>query len=149
MKNQTTCFTGHRDISANERDTIQKRLESELVKLIQQDVTQFCAGGALGFDTIAAQTVLSLKEDYPQIKLIMVLPCREQTKRWSESDIKIYNHILQKTDKVVYTSEHYHRGCMHVRNRQLVDNASLLHSVSEREYRRHGIHCQLCFGKRT
>ena len=36
--------------------------------------------GALGFDTIAAQAVLSVKETYPEVKLILVLPCENQTK---------------------------------------------------------------------
>ena len=36
--------------------------------------------GTLGFDTLAAQCVLSLKNQHPHIKLILVLPCITQTK---------------------------------------------------------------------
>ena len=52
MKKQTCCFTGHRHIPENELLQIQKRLESEIINLINQGVTEFRAGGALGFDTM-------------------------------------------------------------------------------------------------
>lgn len=84
----------------------------------------FGAGGALGFDTLATQCVLSLKKQYPHIKLILVLPCITQTKGWSKNDIAIYEEIKSQADKVVYTSQEYTRGCMHKRNRHLVDNSS-------------------------
>ena len=47
-----------------------------------------------------------------------------QTRGWSQEDIEIYDDIKQKADKVVYTSQEYTRGCMHKRNRHLVDNSS-------------------------
>ena len=61
---------------------------------------------------------------YPDIRLILVLPCFSQTRGWSQEDIEIYDDIKQKADKVVYTSQKYTRGCMHKRNRHLVDNSS-------------------------
>ncbi|MEE1491995.1 MAG: SLOG family protein, partial [Massilioclostridium sp.] len=65
MKNQTCCFTGHRDLPPQKLPYIQKRLEQELLQLIHQGVRYFGAGGALGFDTLAALTVLRLRETYP------------------------------------------------------------------------------------
>lgn len=123
MKQQTCCFSGHRIISANKRAEVQKHLEHEILNLISQGVQYFGAGGAFGFDTIAALTVLKLKRKFLHIKLIMVLPCKEQTKGWDDKDIKIYNQILTFADKVVYTSEQYYNGCMHKRNRHLVNNS--------------------------
>ncbi len=123
MKNQTCCFTGHRSIPLSERRKIQKRLEAEVVRLILGGVRYFAAGGALGFDTLAALTILHLKKTYPNIYLILVLPCKEQTRNWPDKDKKIYNQILSKADKVTYTSEHYYDGCMQKRNRHLIDNS--------------------------
>ena len=125
MNTETCCFSGHRNILENEYSAIQKRLENEIITLIHQGVRYFGAGGALGFDTMAALAVLQLRKKYPQIKLILVLPCKEQPDRWSERDKKIYNQIRDAADKVVYTSEYYHRGCMHKRNRHLVDNSGI------------------------
>lgn len=124
MKENTCCFTGHREIPLLKRNHIQKRLLEEIEKLIEQGVIYFGAGGALGFDTMAELAVLNLKQKYPQIKLILVLPCPEQAERWSENDKKVYEDIKARADKVVYTSEHYDRGCMFKRNRHLVDNSS-------------------------
>ena len=64
-----------------------------------------------------------IKEKYPQIKLILVLPCKDQTRGWYDSDIKKYNEILSRADKVVYIAERYYDGCMLKRNRHLVDNS--------------------------
>lgn len=47
---------------------------------------------------------------YPDIKLILVLPCKNQTRGWKETDIQKYEWIKSKADKVVYTSEHYYNG---------------------------------------
>lgn len=99
------------------------RLKSAIVKLIEQGVVYFGAGGALGFDTMAAQVVLELKNKYPKIKLILVLPCKTQTRGWAEANVAVYESIKASCDKYVYTSEEYTRGCMHKRNRHLVDNS--------------------------
>jgi len=125
MKDKTCCFTGHRKISFLQAAAIRRGLEQAVEASIQKGYLYFGAGGALGYDTIAAQTVLKLREKYPQIKLILVLPCRTQTRGWKQADIDEYERIMAAADKVTYTSEEYTRGCMHKRNRHLVDNSSL------------------------
>ena len=84
------------------------------------------AGGAVGFDTIAALNVLRLKEKYNNIRLHLVLPCsnEEQTKNWTAEQKYEFKCILARADSFEYTSEHYHRKCMGVRNAQLVKNAT-------------------------
>lgn len=124
MDGMTCCFTGHRKIPPDQYDAICGRLRLEIVKLIEQGYCYFGAGGALGFDTMAAQAVLELKNVYPQIKLILVLPCKTQTRGWDETDVEIYEGIKAQSDKVVYTSEEYTRTCMFKRNRHLIDNSS-------------------------
>lgn len=121
----TACFTGHRTLPEENPPEIAERLENALIALIEQGYCYFGAGGALGFDTLAAQTVLRLRERYPHIRLILVLPCRNQTRGWPQADIDIYEEIKRRADKVTYTSENYFRGCMQKRNRHLVDNSSV------------------------
>ena len=125
MRNRTVCFTGHRKIPQEHFDTLAQRLKTILVQLINEGYVYFGAGGALGFDTLAAKTVLDLKTEYPEVRLILVLPCLSQTRGWSARDIEIYEEIKSKADKVVYTSQEYTKGCMHTRNRHLVDNSSV------------------------
>lgn len=125
MKEKTVCFTGHRTIPMLKKWKIEKKLKETLEVLIDNGYCYFGAGGALGFDTIAAQTVLGLKKKHPEIKLILVLPCKNQTRGWEEKDVSVYESIIEQADKVVYTQEHYDRGCMFKRNRHLVDNSSV------------------------
>ncbi len=125
MKSQTCCFTGHRDIPPEVWPKLSQRLEAAVERLIGEGYCYFGAGGALGFDTMAAKVVLRLRRKYPQIRLILVLPCPSQADRWPAADVAVYRRILQQADKVVYTSQHYTRGCMFVRNRHLVDHSSV------------------------
>ena len=123
MKEKTCCFTGHREIPENEHEAIQKRLESETADLIHQGVTEFRAGGALGFDTMGALAVLKLKKRFPRIKLILILPHWEQPDKWSEHDRTRYAVIRTQADEVIYTSWPYRGGCMYRRNRRLADGS--------------------------
>ncbi len=125
LKSRTCCFTGHRRIPVDEYETVKLRLRDAVIKAIQNGYCYFGAGGSWGFDMLAAQTVIELKELYPNIYLILVLPCKIQTKYWSVDNKKEYDRILCSADKVVWTSEEYTRDCMFKRNRHLVDNSSL------------------------
>ena len=86
---RTVCFTGHRKIPPKRMTSLARRLRTEIIELIDKGYLYFGTGGALGFDTLAAQTVLDLKSDYPQIKLILVLPCLSQADSWSSDDKSI------------------------------------------------------------
>ncbi len=121
MREKTCCFTGHRTISKMDYDKVKEILYETVRSLIERGVIYFGSGGALGFDTLAAEIVLELKERYPQIKLIMVYPCKNQTVYWKEKDIEIYRKIKESCDKYVYMSEKYDSFCMHKRNRHLVE----------------------------
>ena len=84
------------------------------------------SGGALGFDTMAAQAVLFCRESCcPELKLKMVLPCRSQSAGWGESDRETYHNILHRADEVLWLSEKYYQGCMLMRNRYVVTHASV------------------------
>lgn len=123
MKEKTCCFTGHRDIIENEC-TVRADLKTEVIKLIERGVIYFLSGGARGFDTIAAECILELKENYPHIKLVLIIPCANHNKGWNVVDKRRYNNVEEMSDKVEILSQHYYRGCMHTRNRYMVDNSS-------------------------
>lgn len=125
MRQKTVCFTGHRKIPPEKLKDISKRLKATLIQLIENDYMYFGAGGALGFDTLAAQTVLELRKQYTHIKLILVFPCETQIRGWKQKDIEIYENIKRQADKVVCLSEKYTIDCMQKRNRHLVNNSSV------------------------
>lgn len=125
VKEQTCCFTGHRTIPEWQQDNISVALRVTIRNLIHNGYRYFGVGGALGFDTMAAQMVLSLKTEFPAIKLILVLPCKNQTDKWGKKDRAIYEKIKGQADKVVYITEYYTPDCMMRRNRHLVDHSSV------------------------
>lgn len=125
MKEKACCFTGHRNIPADQLHNIIKNTEETVEELIDRGYLYFYAGGALGYDTIAERIVLNLKRKYTDIQLILVLPCVEQSARWSDRDKAAYENIKARADKVIYTSQSYTKDCMHKRNRYLVDNSSV------------------------
>ena len=120
-RKRTACFTGHRNIPVNDRVKLDKLLDNVIEALFNKGVVFFGCGGAYGFDMMAEYAVLRAKERHNEIKLILVLPCKEQDKYWNDESKAIYRDILSKADKIVYTSEVYTSDCMHNRNRHLVD----------------------------
>ena len=124
-KEKTCSFTGHRIIPWGEREFIEKETEEICLSLIKRGYTNFIAGGALGFDTIAQRCILRLREINPQIKLIIAIPCKEQYKNWRKSDIEVYNQMLDMADEKIYVSDEYTPECMKKRNRFMVDRSSV------------------------
>ena len=121
MRAKTCCFTGHRSLSHEEKLKVAVRLREIVAEQIEAGVVFYGAGGARGFDSLAAQIVPEMKKEYPQLRLILVRPCEDQTKGWRSEDISVYEEIKQRSDKVVYVSRQYTPDCMHRRNRHLVD----------------------------
>lgn len=78
---RSICFTGHRHIVRAELPALLKELRRVLETAIPQGFVDFYAGGALGWDTYCAQTVLDLREEYPCIALHLVLPCSRGSRR--------------------------------------------------------------------
>ncbi|MDE7360874.1 MAG: DUF1273 domain-containing protein [Oscillospiraceae bacterium] len=126
-KSKVVCFSGHRKLPQDCTE-LQANLEKAIVELIERGVVFFGNGGAVGFDALAATTVLRLKEDYPHIRLVMVLPCppEQQSSRWNDEQKKRYYEILDRADKVRILSPQYTSSCMLDRNRHLVDNSAYL-----------------------
>lgn len=108
-----------------DRLQLNKRLDQTIQLLVDEGIRYFGTGGALGFDTMAAQAVLRAREHNPQIKLILVLPCKDQTRGWREKDIETYESIKKTANKVTHISVEYTRDCMFKRNRHLVDNSGV------------------------
>ena len=121
---KSVCFTGHRKISEDTK-TLSQKLYKKLEKAINNGVTDFYAGGAIGWDTLAALTVIELRKNYPYIKLHLVLPCPpdEQSRLWSDEQRRVFFDIIKTADTVEQTSDHYSYDCMKIRNARLADYA--------------------------
>jgi uncharacterized phage-like protein YoqJ len=122
--NQNTCFfTGHRILPADKIEHIIKRLSDEIDNLMDLGVTDFISGGALGYDQIAAAMVAAKREMGHNIRLIFVLPCRNQDEYWTAEQKQLYRGLLNEADEIRYVSEEYSADCMKNRNYHMVDNS--------------------------
>lgn len=135
LNSTTACFSGHRSQKLpwgfNENDErclkMKSALRCEIVKAINRGYKTFISGMAVGFDTICAETVLELKSEYADIKLIGALPCRKQDCKWSQKDKLRYRELLKKLDGVRCIYDEYTGAeCALERNRYMVNNSSLL-----------------------
>ena len=123
---KSVCFTGHREIEPAAARLIPALLKSAIKDAISRGATRFLAGGAMGFDTIAALCVLELKQEFPNITLELILPCTNQAQKWSERNRLVYDMIIERADRVEYLHQSYTPSCMHDRNRRLVEEADLV-----------------------
>ena len=123
MREKTCFFAGHRDIPREQYPEVQRRIEQATERLIAQGITYFGVGGAVGFDTLAALTVLKLRPKYPGVRLVLILPCKDHDFSWPGEDRELFQQIAAKADKVVYTAEKYYNGCMYKRNRHMAEQS--------------------------
>lgn len=126
------CFTGHRPKALPEYGNEEKPGMRALCLLLERAVeraaadgyTSFYAGGAQGFDTLAAEAVLRRQTFDPSVSLYLALPGQDQALDWSEPQRARYNAILARASDVWYAAERCSPGSMQRRNRYLVDHAS-------------------------
>lgn len=123
LRDQICCFTGHRILPANATTAILRKLDSILLPLIERKVRVFWLGGALGFDTLAAEHLLKLKQQYPQIVIYLALPFEEYRNRWSETQKSRAANIDAQADQIVYCSHTPSKGAFLQRNRYMVDQS--------------------------
>lgn len=126
-REKTVCFTGHRTLLEPRQD-VEKRLEDVVRRCIVSGARTFITGGAIGFDTIAAQLVLRLRTEYPNIYLALALPCppEQQTLKWTDKQKSEYYEILNRANFTKIVSERYNSSCMYARNRLMVDRSGTI-----------------------
>lgn len=129
----TSCaFTGHRHINPKHEKKIADVVLRGIAYAYSKGCRKFLAGGAVGFDTVAAREVIRFKISHGDLSFVLVLPCQNQSERWSHSQKEMYNYVLSCADEVIYISEEYTPSCMKERNRYLADHSDILLSYVSR-----------------
>jgi uncharacterized phage-like protein YoqJ len=137
MNGSVCSFTGYSpnhfsfgfDEENNKCVELKFRMHNEISTLIDNGITEFQSGMALGVDIWSAEIVLGLRDRGKPVKLKCVLPCESQADKWSVGDRERYFTILEKADDEHYISWHYTETCMRERNTYLVDHANVVAAV--------------------
>lgn len=119
-------FTGHRKIEPRHAAGISNLLSRAINFAYSNGCRRFLCGGALGFDTLAAREVIKYRITHPDVLLVLVLPCINQSERWPRAEREKYEYTLSVSDEIIYVSEEYTDTCIKERNRRLVDSADIV-----------------------
>ena len=119
-------FTGHRKIEPSHATTLPELLDRAIAYAYGEGCRCFYLGGAVGFDTLAAQRVMLFRMSHPDIRLCLVLPCVNQADKWSEAQRDMYDYLLGEADRVEYIAEEYFDGCMRQRNMRLAELSEIM-----------------------
>ena len=133
---KSVCVTGHRpaklpwgyETDGTEYNKYRKTLKKCIKQYIKLGYLNFISGMALGVNMDFAELVIDLKDKY-KITLECAIPCPDQTKMWSQQQIKRYENIIAHADKVTLVNNHYFSSCMFVRNRYMVDCSDIVLAV--------------------
>ena len=98
IQNGICCFTGHRDFERTVTDRQMLIFQKLVDNLIGYGYTTFVAGGALGFDTVAAEYIIKKREEGCNVRLELVLPCADQEARWGFMQKRRYKKMLKAAD---------------------------------------------------
>jgi len=123
-REHTCCFIGHRKLPKYHLDEIRKHLYDTVRMLIAHGVDTFCTGGAQGFDTLAAQTVLCARKDNPHVRLVLLLTDMQPPSAWQQEDVKRFEHIKAAADEIIHIPQKSFEPCLLRRNRRLVDESA-------------------------
>ena len=140
----SVAFTGHRFISSDRVEEVRESVSNEIRLLYFKGFRNFFCGMALGFDMLAAEEVLKLKEELPGILLVATVPYREQNERWGANQKKRYLKILEKVDDVIVLSEHYYNGCFLKRNDFMLNHVAALLAYFDGANGRNFLYCKEC-----
>ena len=83
----TVTFCGHAEIYYD--ITVEKKLYDIIENMINEGADKFLLGGYGKFDILAAKTVNALKEKYPHIKSVLVIPYINR-----KYNLEMYDHTL-------------------------------------------------------
>lgn len=136
QKSLKCCFTGYRPtkfpFSVYNTESIKyKKFENavieEILKLCHNGCRTFYTGMAMGFDIIAAEIVLLIKNSYnTPIELICVVPFKNQGDSFSPFWKNKYFKIIENSDSVICLNDEYHKGCYQQRNKYMVENSDYI-----------------------
>ena len=142
MREQTCCIPGQHLRPGEDREQLTQRLRNIIGQLTARDVTHFVMGGAPGFELLAGELLLELRQEDSRITLTVMLPHKDVSKGWKREDVARRERLLAQADEVIYTSFRKEAGCVQQRNRWMVDSSSVCLCYGALVHSQGAEHCQ-------
>ena len=126
MKENICCFTGHRNIPAEDGENVKTKLKEQILALLEEGNRTFLVGGARGFDMLAAEVLLDLREkEGKELHLFSALPFPEWREFWPDESFAREERILKASDNVSFSKQKINRRAYLDRDRKMVDESSV------------------------
>lgn len=133
-RQEACCFTGHRpaklpwryDESDPRCKTLKAKIKDAVELAYEQGYRHFLCGMAMGCDLYFCESVLTLRQQHPDVTVEAAIPCPTQADTWPANQRARYRDLVDACDFETMVSSAYTPSCMQRRNRYMVDHASLL-----------------------
>ena len=116
-----TCFIGHRVINLTVYDKLKKLLEEQILL----GTKTFMIGTHGEFDSLCLETCKNLRNDYPDIKIEVVITSLNQIKKKLVNGI-YYNQYENVKITMFEIEETFYKNKIICSNQQMVDNCDTL-----------------------
>lgn len=130
-KTISCAFTGYRpekfpfefDEYSSEYKNFENDLTSAIINAANSGCKVFYSGLARGFDIVAAELVIMLRETGRDIKLHCVMPFKNQFDGWEIKWQLRYLRVVKSADDITVLSDSYFPGCYNNRNKFMIDRS--------------------------
>lgn len=136
------AFTGHRPFrfvfKDDENHPLCRKIKAAmadacLTLIREQGVRRFISGCAVGVDQWGAEAVISLRAQYPDIRLVCAAPFPDFVAKWTPEQKQWLRRIWDTADEKGFIRRAYSPEVYFERNRFMVDRAKHLIAVYDRE----------------
>ncbi|WP_078550571.1 DUF1273 domain-containing protein [Litchfieldia alkalitelluris] len=77
---------------------IKKAIEKKLLFLLEEGLEWVIISGQLGVELWAAEVVMDLQIDHPNLKFAVITPFLDQEEKWNEVNKELYEFVLSQAD---------------------------------------------------
>ena len=121
-KDITACFTGHRTYDGSRNEELARAVR----ELYALGYRNFLCGMAVGFDIVAAEVTLSLREELAGVRVVAIVPFEGVQKGFSEPWRSRFERVVVEADESITLAPKYSTEVYAVRNNFLVDHSSAI-----------------------
>jgi len=79
-------------------EMIKKAVKKRLIALLDEGLEWVIVSGQWGVELWAAEAVLELQKDYPELQLAVITPFLEQDEKWNEPKQEYYRGIVSRAN---------------------------------------------------